>query len=672
MQKFYLKNLDCADCAVKLEERLKSLDFVQKVSINFATSTMKITTTNIDKVKNEIKKIEPEIEILKEEEFNFKKEIIILGLLILSFILAFIFNKLFISKLIFIVVYLCSGFSVFKNAFLNIKSKKLFDENVLMTIATIGAIIIGKFEEATTVMILYKIGLFLEKISLTNSRKSIKKLLELKIESANVITEEGLKVLKPEEVKINDIIIVKAGEKIPLDGIIIEGSSYLDTSAISGESLPKFFKEGDEVLAGMINKNGLIKIRVTKTYKNSSINKIIELVEYAVSKKSKVELFFTKFASIYTPIVILVSIFAMIILPFVSGISFSEAIYRGLIILVISCPCALVISIPLSYFAGIGVSSRHGILLKGSDCIDKLTKIERIYFDKTGTITKGEFNLKEVKAAKGFDEGEILELAAKIEYNSNHPIANSIKEKYGRTILDSPAEYEEFAGMGIRAKINDKTIILGNDRILHYFDIKHDRCNYNETTIHMAINNTYAGNITIGDKIKDEALEVISELKKLGIKELSIISGDNRESTRLVAEKLGIDFSGELLPEEKANIVGSKPFTAFVGDGINDSPSLAAANPGIAMGKKGSDIAIEYSDIVIVDDNLKKIPEAIKIAKKTKNIIIQNVVFALGIKLFFIVLGFYGVANMWEAVFSDVGVTLITLFNSLRILKAKY
>ncbi|MEJ5284710.1 MAG: heavy metal translocating P-type ATPase [Brevinematales bacterium] len=673
MKKFYLKNLDCADCAAKIEKSLKNLDGVKEISIDFATLSMNINAENLQKVKEEIKKIEPSIEILeKEEDFNPGREILFLSILLAIFIpLLFLMNKFSstITMPIILLIYLISGFDVFKASFNNIKNQKFFDENLFMTIASIGAMAIGEVEEAAGVMLFYKTGKFFENLSLNHSRRSIKKLLELKPDYANLKTENGVIKISPEEIKVGDEIIIKAGEKIPIDGIIIEGTSYIDTSPITGESMPKNFSVGDEVLAGTINKNGLITIKVTKPFYESSISKIMDLIQNAVHKKAKTELFFTKFASFYTPIVEAIAVLIAIIPPLLFNQNFSDWIYRGLVVLVISCPCALVISIPLSYFAGIGISSKNGILLKGSDCIDKLNSIENIFFDKTGTITKGKFKVKDIYPENNFTKEEILSYAAVAEAHSNHPIALSIKEEYAKEIDTEPKEYKEIEGMGIIAEINKDKIIVGNDKILHYFDIQHKNCDFAETTINVVVNKKYAGYITVGDEIKEEAKSSLEKIKKLNIN-IAILSGDNKKSTESVAKELGVNYFAELLPEDKAKIVAGQKNTAFVGDGINDSPSLAMANPGIAMGKMGSDIALEYSDIVLMDDNLEKIPLAIKIARKTRKIVIENIIFALTVKLAFISLGLTGVANMWEAVFGDVGVAVLATLNSLRILKS--
>ncbi len=674
MQRYYLKNLDCPDCAVKIEKYLKSLKEVREVSIDFATLSMNIKTNNFEKVKKEIKKIDPNIEIIEKEEiFNIKKELLLLFGLLITFIpFLFLTSKipLTIRSTVIFVVYLISGLEVFKASFNNLKNKRIFDENLFMTVATIGAILIRELEEAAGVMLFYKFGKFFENLSVNHSRKSIKKLLELKPDYANLKTENGIIKVSPEQIKVGDEIIIKAGEKIPLDGIIIEGNTFIDNSPITGESTPKNFSKGDEVLAGTINKDSLIKVQVTKNLKESSISKIMELIQNAVHKKAKTELFFTRFATFYSPIVVTISILVATIPPLFFGQEFSQWLYRGLVVLVISCPCALVISIPLSYFAGIGISSKKGILLKGSDCIDKLNNIETIFFDKTGTITKGKFEVKEIHPEDNFTSEEILSFAASAETHSNHPIAKSIKEKYAKNIYKEPEEYKEVEGMGIITKIDGKQIIIGNDKILHFFNIEHKKCDFSETTVNVAIDKKYAGYITIGDEIKEEAKSTIEKIKKLNLNNITILSGDNKKSTEYIAKQLKVDYIAELFPHEKAEILVRYKNAAFVGDGINDSPSLAMANPGIAMGNKGTDIAIEYADVVLMDDNLEKIPLAIKIARKTRKIVIENIVFALAVKIALILLGLTGATSMWEAVFGDVGVAIIAILNSLRILKS--
>ncbi len=685
MRKFFIRNLDCAHCAMKIENALKKLDFVEYVSIDFPTLSMKIKTKDIQKVKEEIKKIEPEIEIVESDKyihhdhddfrFDLKRETIFLSSMIFSYFTSlFVLRNLhpFISDGIFVLIYILGGYIVFKGTFDSLKKGKIFDEHFLMCIATIGAIAIGKLEEATAVMLFYRTGKFLESLSVNNSRESVKNLLELKVEYVNLITPDGLVKVKPEDVEVGSEIIVRTGEKIPLDGVVVEGNSYVDTSPITGENLPKFLKEGDKVFGGSIVKEGILKVKVTKHYKDSSISKIIEFLEEASHRKSRTEMFFTKFASIYTPAVIMLTLVMIFLQLLVFGIPFKEALYRSLVVLVISCPCSLVISIPLSYFAGIGALSKSGILVKGADCVDKLNDIKAIYFDKTGTITKGEFKIREIYAMEGVTPDEILEVAAKVGSNSNHLIAKSIRENYGKdNLICDISDYKEYPGMGVTAIVDGRKVILGNDRILHYFDISHEKCNFSDTTVNISIDFKYAGHIVIGDSIKEEAYDTIRHLKDLGIDNITILSGDNGEATNYVASSLNVLGIGELLPNEKANIVSESGKSAFVGDGINDSLALSRAYLGIAMGGKGTDLSLEYSDIVITDDNLLKIPLAISISKRVRNIIIQNIVFSLSVKFLFVVLGFLGIAEMWEAVFADVGVTIITVFNSLRILRQK-
>ena len=481
--------------------------------------------------------------------------------------------------------------------------------------------------------------------------------------------------VKSEELKVGDIIIIKPGEKVPIDGIVVEGTSTLDTSALTGESIPRTVKEGEEILSGMMNLSGLLTVRVSKELKESTVSKILELVESASSRKAKTERFITRFARYYTPVVISVATFIAVIPPLLTGDPFSMWLYRALVILVISCPCALVLSIPLGYFSGIGKSARRGILVEGSNYPDILGSATIVAFDKTGTLTKGVFKVAEVVPRNGFTKNEIIELAALAEIYSNHPIAKAIREAYGREISENRVNaYEELAGHGVKASIDGSEVMVGNDRLLHRFDIEHDTCHVRGTVAHVVVNRKYAGYIVISDEVKEDSLEAIKELKRLGMKKIAMVTGDSKDVTGEVAKQPGIDdFYAELLPDDKVKIVeklmmGNEK-VIFVGDGINDAPVLARADVGVAMGALGSDAAIETADVVIMDDKPSKLPEGIKISRKTRRIIWQNVILALGIKLVFISLGILGKATMWEAVFADVGVTLIAVLNSMRILK---
>ncbi|MEH1865181.1 MAG: heavy metal translocating P-type ATPase [Nostoc sp.] len=619
-------------------------------------------------------------------EFNLKNEILPLVAILSLYVPGVIFeNQLhntFYSigeYLLFIPAYLLSGWSVLKTAGRNILKGRLFDETFLMTVATLGAIAIHKLPEAVGVMLFYKIGELFQDLAVSRSRSSIKALLEVRPDYANIQIEGELKKVRPETVNIGDIIVVKPGEKIPLDGEIIDGNSQVDTSALTGESVPRTVRLGEIVLAGMINKMGVLSIRVTKLFDDSAIAKILDLVQNAKSKKAETEKFITKFARYYTPIVVFISLAVAILPPlFISGASSSEWIYRALILLVISCPCGLVISIPLGYFGGVGGAARRGILVKGSTFLDTLNAVNTVVFDKTGTLTKGVFKVVKIVALHGYNETELLQLAAKVESHSNHPIAQSILKAYGGKIDDFDVrDYEEIAGYGIRAKVENRVVIAGSDRLLHKENIAHDNCQLEGTVVNLAVDNIYVGYIVIADELKEDARHAIQALKRMGVERTVMLTGDNQAIASRIAEQLGIDaYEADLLPEEKVNAIekllstaGKHGKVAFVGDGINDAPVIARADVGMAMGGLGSDAAIETADIVIMTDAPSKVAEAIQIARKTRQIVWQNIGFALVIKAVFIGLGIFGIATMWEAVFADVGVALLAILNATRAMK---
>lgn len=695
MKKYTLKNLDCASCASKIEDNLTKLGEVKFVTVNFANSTMTIDTDNIEKVKSKIKEIEPEVEI---EDADVEKAIVstselaenkwtiikaVSGLLLLIAGLVFeeeIHNTPFhiAEFLVFGTGYLIVGWKVISSAVKNIVRGQFFDEQFLMTIATLGAFAIDEMPEAVAVMLFYVVGELFQDIAVNRSRKSIKALLEIKPEYANLVVDGESTRVSPESIQVGDTIIVKAGEKIPLDGEVIEGNSFVDTSALTGESVPRKVKEKDTVLSGTINQTGVLTIKVTKLFSESSVSRILELVENASSKKAETEKFITTFAKYYTPVVVVGALLLAVLPPLlVSGQTFSEWIYRALVVLVISCPCALVISIPLGYFGGIGSASRKGILVKGSNFLDALTQVKTVVFDKTGTLTKGEFKVSEVVTSNGFTKEEILEYAAYAETNSNHPVAKSISEAFGKdTDSKRIKQVDEISGHGIKAVVDGKTVLAGNDKLLHKENIEHPVCNVEGTVVHVAIDKVYMGYIFISDTLKDDAIEAIEKLKAKNIQTV-MLTGDNKFAAAAFAKKLGIDkYFYELLPEDKVKHIetliaenkGGK--VAFVGDGINDAPVIARADIGIAMGALGSDAAIETADVVLMTDSPSKVAEAIDVAKRTRNIVWQNISFAMGVKLIFIVLGVFGVATMWEAVFGDMGVALIAVFNAIRILKS--
>ncbi|MEG3853087.1 heavy metal translocating P-type ATPase [Microcoleus sp. Z1_C4] len=622
-------------------------------------------------------------------DFNLNQELIPVILVVVLFVGGLIFEEklhntpYFIGEyLVFIPAYLLSGWNVLTSAGRNILRGRFFDENFLMTIATLGAVAIHKLPEAVGVMLFFKIGELFQEFAVGRSRQSIRSLLEIRPDSANLKANGDLKKVSPETVAVGDIILVKPGEKIPLDGEIIDGNSQIDTSALTGESVPRTVKVGETVLAGTINQTGVLTVKVTKLFGESSISRILELVENARSKKAETEKFITKFASYYTPFVVFASLAVALIPPlFISGATNADRflwVYRALVLLVISCPCGLVISIPLGYFGGIGGAAKRGILVKGSTFLDTLTAVKTVVLDKTGTLTKGVFKVAQIVPANGFSQTEFMEIAAKVESQSNHPVAKSILEAYGGKIDSSDVkDYEEIAGHGIRAKVNNQTVLAGNDRLLHRENIAHDVCNAEGTVVHLAVDNRYAGYILIADELKEDAVQAIRDLKKLGVERIVMLTGDNQAVADSVAKKLGLDsYLAELLPEGKVEAIekligqskkGDK--IVFVGDGINDAPVLARADVGIAMGGLGSDAAIETADVVIMTDAPSKVAEAIQIARKTHNIVWQNIIFAMLVKGIFIAFGAFGLATMWEAVFADVGVALAAIFNATRVLK---
>lgn len=615
-----------------------------------------------------------------EEENNERIILSRIVLAILLFITAMLFTHSTILKCTVLgMAYLIAGYDIIFKALKNIIKGQVFDENFLMGIATLGAIGIKEYPEAVMVMVLYQIGEYLQDKAVEKSQNSITELMDIRPDYANIEKNGDLTKISPYEVKIGDTIIVKTGEKIPLDGIIIDGTATLDTSALTGESRPREIKIGDEAISGCINTNGLLKIRVTKEYGQSTVSKILDLVENASSKKTKTENFITKFAKIYTPVVVLAALFLAILPPLILGSNFSVWINRALTFLVISCPCALVISVPLGFFAGIGGASKCGILVKGSSYLELLSKPETIVFDKTGTLTQGCFKVVKIVQQEGTTKEELLELTAYAESYSNHPIALSIKKAYDKNIdKNKISEISEIAGNGVRAEINGCSILVGNENLLKNHNISYQKANETGTIVYTAKNSKFLGHIVISDKLKEDAQKAIMELKKLKLQTV-MLTGDTEDSGLTVAKELNLDKAyTQLLPIDKVDkiedIIEQKTknkSVIFVGDGINDAPVLTRADVGIAMGGLGSDAAIEAADVVIMDDKPTKVATAIKIAKQTLTIVKENIAFALGIKVLFLILGAFGFVTMWGAVFADVGVTLIAVLNSLRALTIK-
>lgn len=580
----------------------------------------------------------------------------------------------------FLFVYVFIGWNVLFKSVRNILKGQIFDENFLMSLATIGAITLGEYHEGVEVMLFYQIGELFQSYAVERSRRSISQMMDICPEYANVEKDGNLVEVDPDEVEIGDIIVIKPGEKIPLDGIVIEGNSLLDTAALTGESVPRSVKKEEEVLSGFVNLNSMLKVKVSKVYEDSTVARVLELVENSAARKAKTEKFITKFAKYYTPAVVIGAVLLSIFPPLFFQEPFTKWMGRALTFLVISCPCALVISVPLGFFGGIGGASKAGILMKGGNYIEALSKVRTVVFDKTGTLTKGSFQVVAVHP-KSFNEETILEFAALSEGYSNHPIAISIRKAYGKELdYERLKMAEEVAGQGIISKIEEKTIYIGNEKMMDTFHIDYSSCHLQGTTVHIAIDGIYAGHLIISDEIKEGAKEMVSELGKIGIRETVMLTGDMENIAANVAEKLGVSkVHSELLPDGKVNCMEEllskrreKETVVFVGDGINDAPVLSIADIGIAMGALGSDAAIEAADIVLMDDKLSKIPLAIKISKRTMSIVKQNIFFALGIKSMVLLMGAMGFANMQMAVFADVGVAILAILNSFRSLRTQH
>lgn len=605
---------------------------------------------------------------------------IIIGAALLATAVLLNLNNEWLQIALFIISYIIVGGDVVKRAVNNIFKGQVFDENFLMSIATIGAFFIGEYPEGVAVMLFYQVGELFQSYAVGKSRKSIASLMDIRPDYANVKKGDELVKVDPDEVQIGDIIVIKAGEKIPLDGKVIEGSSMIDTSALTGESVPREVEVGSDILSGCININGVITAEVTKEFGESTVSKILDLVENASSKKSNSEQFITKFARYYTPVVVIIAVFLAIIPPLViDGATFSDWIYRALAFLVVSCPCALVISIPLSFFGGIGGASKKGILVKGSNYLEALAQTEIVVFDKTGTLTKGVFNVQEIHP-EGVSKEELLELTAYVESYSNHPISLSLKRAYGKEIDNGRiSDVEEISGHGVIATVDGKKVMAGNIKLMKMMDIPYFKGELIGTAVHVAVNNKYIGYIVIADEVKEDSAQAIKELKAANIKQTVMLTGDNKSVGSKVAKELGLDkVYAELLPADKVEKLeelfsqkSTKGKLAFVGDGINDAPVLARADIGIAMGGLGSDAAIEAADIVIMTDEPSKIATAMKISKKTLKIANQNIVFAIGIKIIVLILSAFGITTMWAAIFADVGVTIIAVLNAFRALNVK-
>lgn len=729
--KLILNGLDCANCANKIEDKVNKISGVKEATVNFSTTILtaeikeeSIKDEIINEIKSIVKKLEPHVNVEektdnKEVKNNTKtctssccssdnhhhqssKEeshghshglredsngkigilkdnwMLILGAIIYAIALLYNGSNSIISIILFVGSYLVIGGEVIITAIKNILRGEVFDENFLMSIATIGAFFIGEYPEAVAVMLFYQIGEVFQGYAVNKSRKSISSLMNIRADYANVLRNGREIKVSPEEVNLEEIIVIKPGERVPLDGTVIEGTSFLDTSALTGESVPREVKIDDEILSGAINDNGVLKVKVNKEYGESTVARILELVENASNKKAPTEKFITKFSKVYTPIVVCIAIVVALVPPvLIKDATFAEWIYKALSLLVVSCPCALVVSIPLGFFSGIGAASKKGILVKGGNYLEALKESEIVVFDKTGTLTKGVFKVTNINA-KNISEDELLEITAIGESNSNHPIAVSIANAYGKAVNKNEIEsYKEVAGHGVEAVIKGKKVLLGNSKLMKSNNISYEEVDTIGTIVHIAIDREYKGNIVISDEVKENVKEALSELKSVGIKKTIMLTGDSKIVADKVAKSIGIDeVHAELLPSDKVNkveeILNKKSANGkvlFVGDGINDAPVLARADIGIAMGGVGSDAAIEAADVVLMKDKVEAISEAIRVSRKTSKILWQNIIFSLAIKIAVMILVIFGLTNMWAAVFADVGVTLLAVLNSMRIIR---
>ncbi|MBI5895577.1 MAG: cadmium-translocating P-type ATPase [Desulfobacterales bacterium] len=694
MKRYQVRNLDCAACAAKLENNLKKMEGVDDAVIDFAGLTLHIQARDTARIQEMVRRIEPAVELIPITEraapapqatdrYRFRREIALLGVSLILFVVHMLFEERLHAAwfgweyLLVLAAYLPAGWNVWAAAFRTVRRGDLFDENVLMTIATVGAMAIHALSEAVAVMLFYKVGELLQERAVARSRRSVGALLNARPQQATLQTLGGLQVVPPEQVAVGQTIVVKPGDKIPLDGTVLGGQSQVDASPLTGESRPQSVRPGESVLAGAINLHAALTVRVTRLFRDSSIVQILDLVQNAAARKARTEKLITTFARYYTPAVVLAAALIALVPPLSMGADFRTWIYRALVLLVISCPCALVVSVPLGYFGGIGRASRRGILVKGSNFLDALAHVKTVVFDKTGTLTQGVFEVEQVVTANGYSPEQVLAFAAAAEMHANHPIGASIVRAFidsgGKLEADSVTDHAIMAGRGVRARWLGKEIVVGNDALLHQEDIAHEVCAVAGTVAHVTVDGHYAGHILIGDRLKPEAVQAIKDLRAQGVTRLVMLTGDNQCAAEQVAVSLGLDrFEAGLLPEDKvrhlerlmAEAHGGK--VAYVGDGINDAPVLARADVGVAMGGLGSDAAIETADVVLMTDSPAKLGEAIAIARGTRRIVWQNIFLALGVKGIFVVLGALGVAGMWEAVFADMGTALLAVINATR------
>lgn len=686
-----LDGLDCVNCAAKIEKELNKNPGLEHVKVNFVTKSIELPEEHFAVAQEVIARLEPGVRLRKDqdaEDASEKKNLLPLWISGVLFVIGFVFNEQlhntpysWLEYLVLLTSYFLVGWPVITGALRNLVRGEVFDENFLMTLATAGAIAIHQLPEAAGVMLFYAIGEYFQEKAVNRSRRSIRALLDIQPEYANLKENGTTRQVRPDEVAVGQTIVVKPGERVPLDGEVVAGTSLVDTSALTGESTPRKMEAGATILAGMVNGEGLLTVKVTRPYQDSSVARILHLVEEAGERKAPTEQFITVFARYYTPLVVTAAVLIAVVPPlFIPGATFSTWLYRALVLLVISCPCALVVSIPLGYFGGNGGASRHGILIKGANYLDALGNAHTVVFDKTGTLTKGVFRVTEVRPRNGFTPEEVLTAAAWAEVFSNHPIAHSLREAYGREIpVDLVRDYQEIPAHGISAVVAGKHVLAGNDRLMHREAIDHEDCEVQGTIVYVAIEREYAGYIVIADELRDDAKTAVEDLKALGVQKVFMLTGDDSTVAARVADQLQLDgFQAELLPEDKVTrleeLMAELPNRkqqklVFVGDGVNDAPVITRADIGVAMGGLGSDAAIEAADVVLMEDAPSKLTRAIEIARRTRRIIRQNIYVALAVKAFFLFLGAFGVATIWEAVFADVGVTLLAVFNASRTLR---
>lgn len=695
-QEYVLDGLDCSNCAQKIENGVKGIKGIDGCAVNFAASTLTVSADGkeeqwvTNKVEKKVKSIDPHVtvrqkHIKKSADDGYRNRMVNMLIRMAAAVIlgaaAYLVHSGKIEFFLFLGAYLIIGGDIMIRAAKNIIRGQVFDEHFLMALATIGAFLIQQYPEGVAVMLFYQIGELFQGAAVSRSRKSISALMDIRPDYANLKTKNGIEQVSPEDVQTGDIIVVNPGESIPLDGKVVQGSAMVDTSALTGESVPRKAAEGQDVMSGFINQDGVLHIEVTKGYQESAVSKILDLVQNASSRKARTENFITKFAKYYTPAVVIIAVLLAFVPPLVlSGAALSDWVYRALIFLVISCPCALVVSIPLGFFGGIGAASKAGVLVKGSNYLEALNQVKYAVFDKTGTLTKGSFEVTEINPAEGFTKDRLLEAAAYAELHSQHPIAESVRKAYGKMLSSDEIEsYEEISGHGIFAKVNGTEILAGNKKLMEREQIEDVPDENAGTIVHVAVDHRYAGAIIIADEIKEDAAQAVADLKSLGIKQTAMLTGDSKQTGEAVGKQLGIgEVYAELLPQDKVTQVEAleaklspNEKLIFVGDGINDTPVLARADIGVAMGGLGSDAAVEAADIVLMTDQPSKIAEAIRIAKRTRRIVWQNIGFALGVKAIFLILGAFGIATMWEAVFSDVGVTLLAVANAMRVMRLK-